>query len=97
MNDDDEISNYNFMANYQSEELINSDLNTFMSYDKLYSTSNQLMDDFHKVSANYFSISNEKANLIKVVSCLKKNHLSLTKEKEFVEKENESLKQELAF
>ena len=44
-----------------------------MSYDKLDNTLNEFMDEFHKVLKNYFSISNEKADLVKEVSNLKKN------------------------
>ena len=44
------------------------------------------MDDFHKVLKKNFSISNEKANLVKEISDLRVNQLSLTKEKELLEK-----------
>ena len=81
-----------FMEKDPSEEVKNSNLETFMSYGELHSTLNELMEDFHKVLANYFSISNEKANLVKEVSNFKENQLSLSKEKELLENENKYLK-----
>ena len=76
---DDEISNYCFMAKDQSDEVTNSCFGDSMSYDELHSTLNELMDDFHKVLTNYFSLSKEKLDLDRENSCLKENNVILLK------------------
>ena len=44
---DDEISNYCFMAKDQSDEVTISNFDDSMSYDELHNTLNELMDNFY--------------------------------------------------
>ena len=48
------------MVKDQGDKVTNSSFDDFMSYDELYRTLNELMDDFYKVLTNYFFVS--KAN-----------------------------------
>ena len=63
-NDDDENSNYWFMANDQGDKVTDSSFDDSMTYNELHCNLNELMDDFHKVLTNYFFILKEKLDLI---------------------------------